>query len=221
NTNFVHTALSANIYYAIARKLDSDCISDPLEFEILESVERPLISIELQVADSTCAAGGASNGTLRATASLGSLSNIDDTNADFKFEWYAGTDTTIAAIGTASTISGLDAGVYTAWILYRPTGCVTAEDFILPNVPVNVEILEVDTVGATTCIPSDGVITVTRVNRDNVTDYTFDYYDTDPTVGSPVPVFTGLSGAPFTSAQPGIYYIIGTNTIVNCTTPIF
>ncbi|MEQ6165614.1 gliding motility-associated C-terminal domain-containing protein, partial [Ekhidna sp. MALMAid0563] len=233
-TNFIYTELSAGTYFAIVRKLDSDCASEPLEFEIIDNVQRPQISIALQAADSTCTAGGTPEGALRATATVGMTSGIDDTDPDYTFQWYYGPGTgtallngvdpgngsTPAGVGT-SDVSGLAAGTYTVEVTRTSTGCVTTAEFELPNVPTNVEIQTVSVVDATNCTPGNGTITVTTVNRDNVTDYDFDYYDVDPTVGSPAPVFTGNGGAAYTTAVAGTYWIIGTNTIVNCTTPIF
>ncbi len=234
-TNFIYTELSAGTYYAIVRKLDSDCPSEPLEFDIVDNVLRPQISIALQAADSTCAAGGTPEGALRATATVGMTSGIDDTDPDYTFQWYYGSGTgtplangvdpgngsTPAGVAT-SDISGLAADTYTVEVTRISTGCVTTAEFELPNVPTNVEIQTVSVVDATNCTPGNGTITVTAVNRDNVADYIFDYYDVDPTVGSPAPVFTvPTDGAVFNTASAGVYYIIGTNTIVNCTTPIF
>ncbi len=223
NTNFIYTELSAGTYYAVVRNLSSGCPSNGLEFEVEDIVQRPSVSIELQVADSTCSVGGTPNGTLRATASLGVTTGIDDTDPDYNFEWFSGSGAIPAnSLGvTTSTITGLAAGTYTVEVERISTGCITTEEFELPNVPTNVEIEAVAIVDATNCVPGNGSITVTAVNRNNVTDYDFEYYDVDPTVGSPASVFTGFAGAAYTTAPAGTYYIIGTNNIVNCTTPIF
>ncbi len=231
NTNFIHTELEAGTYFAIVRKIDSDCFSDPLEFEIIDNVLRPIISISLQVADSTCAAGATPNGTLRGTATVGTTSGIDDTDPDYTFQWYLGSGTGTALVDgvdpgngstpagvTTSDISGLAADTYTLEVTRISTGCISLEEFELPNVPTEVSILAIDIVDATNCTPGNGTIAVTSVDRDNVSDYDFDYYDVDPTVGSPAPIFTGNAGAPYVNAAAGVYWVIGTNTIVNCTT---
>ena len=102
---------------------------------------------------------------------------------------------------------------------FTPSGCTTTEEFIVPNVPATVSIESINTVAATSCVPGDGSITVTSVNMGNITDYTFDYYDVDPTVGSPTPAFSGTNGAAYTQAEGGVtYYVIGTNTILDCET---
>ena len=235
-TPFLFEELSAGNYRAIVTKIDSDCPSNGLDFEIIDIVERPTISIALQVADSICTftAGLAPTGSLRATANQGATTGIDDTDPDYNFSWYFGSGTASPMANgvdpgngsnpagvTTSTVSGLIAGTYTVQVERVSTGCITTEEFILPNAPTNVEILTVDVVDATNCVPGNGSITVTSVSRDNIVDYNFEYYDIDPSVGSPAPVFTGNAGAAYTTAVAGTYYIIGTNTLVNCTTPIF
>ncbi|WP_421765287.1 gliding motility-associated C-terminal domain-containing protein [Ekhidna sp.] len=232
--NFIYTELSAGSYFAVVRKLDSDCVSESTEFDIVDNVLRPAVRIVLQVADSTCAAGATPNGSLRATATVGTTSNIDDTDPDYTFQWYLGSGTTTPLVNntdpgngsnpvgvSTSDISGLAADTYTVEVTRLSTGCVTLEEFALPNVPTNVQIFTAATTDATICSPGNGTITVTSVNRDNVSDYNFDYYDVDPTTGSPAPVFTGNAGAAYVTATPRTYWIIGTNTIVNCTTPVF
>ena len=233
--NFIYTELGAGKYFAFVRKLDSDCISGPTEFDIIDNVLRPVVTIVLQVADSTCAAGGTPNGSLRATATVGPSPEIDDTDPDYTFQWYLGSGTTPPPmtdgvdpgngsnpLGVAtSNVSGLVADTYTVEVIRASTGCITLEEFELPNAPSVVEIRTVSTTDVTNCMPGNGTITVDEVNRHDVADYNFDYYDTDPTVGSPAPAFTGNAGAMYSTAAAGTYWIIGTNTIVNCATPAF
>ncbi|WP_425391329.1 gliding motility-associated C-terminal domain-containing protein [Ekhidna sp.] len=234
STPYLFEQLASGDYRAVITRLDSDCDSEGLEFTIEDVVTRPIVKIALQVSDSTCSGGGTPNGTLRATATVGTTSGIDDSDADYTFQWYLGSGTgTPLANGVdpgngstpngvaTSDLSGMAADTYTVEVTRLSTGCVTTEEFELPNVPTNVEILTATATDATTCAPGDGVITITSVNRDNLTDYTFDYYDVDPTSGSPTPVFSGTGGAAYTTATAGTYWIIGTNTLINCTTPAF
>ncbi len=214
--NFIYTELNAGDYYAIVRNLSTNCPSNGLMFEVEDILERPLITIVLQEADSICAGGSAPNGTLFATVDGG----IQHTDPNYTFQWYSGSGTGGATLVNTSTISGLVTGTYTVEVTLNSTGCTSTDEFIVPNVPASVRILTVDTTASTTCMPGNGIIEVTGVNLDNIADYTFDYYDTDPTVTpTPTPVFTGLAGASFTAAiGEVIYYIIGTNTISNCQT---
>ncbi|MBC6426201.1 MAG: gliding motility-associated C-terminal domain-containing protein [Ekhidna sp.] len=211
--------LDAGTYFASIERVSTSCASELLQFEIENNVLKPLIAIDLMTADPTCTAGFTSEGTLRATATLNDGSGpFDDTNTDYTFQWYDGAGTGTVLTGeTSSTISNLDAGTYTVEVERVSTGCVTTQEFELPNVPVTVEILRADTVSSTNC-NGNGSITVASVSRDNVTDYDFDYYDTDPTSGSPAPVFASTLGGAYNTAVPGTYWIIGTNTIVGCTT---
>ena len=198
------------------------CITNVFEVEIEDNRLNPIISVELNTADSTCAPGFTSEGSLAATVTLRDGSGpFDDTDADYGFQWYSGAGTgTILTGETNSTINDLDAGTYTLEVERVSTGCTTIQEFELPNVPITVEILDVDTVSSINC-DGNGIITVTAVSRDNVADYDFAYYNTDPTSGSPAPIFQSNLGGAYTAAVPGTYWIIGTNTIIGCTTTPF
>ena len=198
------------------------CITNVFEVEVEDNRLNPIISVELSTADSTCAPGFTPEGTLSATVTLNDGTGpFDDTDADYAFQWYSGVGTgTIITGETNSTINDLDAGTYTLEVERVSTGCTAIQEFELPNVPTTVEILDADTVSSINC-DGNGTITVTSVSRDNVADYDFDYYNTDPTAGSSVPVFQSNLGGAYTAAVPGTYWIIGTNTIVGCTTPPF
>ena len=231
---FLYEELGVGTYYATITRTDSECASNPLTFDIEDSSSRPVITIAMQQADSTCAAGATPNGMLFATADGG----IQDSNADYDFQWYLGTvveynaaTATLLANGTdpgngstpsgvnASTLSGIAADTYTVEVTRLSSGCISVEEFIVPNVPVDLEILQATITDATTCDPANGVIQISSVTRDNVTDYDFEYFDVDPTVTpAPTPLFTGVAGAPYTLASAGIYYVVGTNTILNCVT---
>ena len=220
-TPFLFGELASGDYRAIITKDDSDCSSNGLDFTIEDIVVRPIVTIALVQADSTCSASGTPNGSLRATAEVGGTSGIDDTDPDYNFNWYQGSGIGTDLGITTSTISGIAAGTYTVRVERISTGCVTLEEFELPNVPTEVEILTVDATPATAC-NGNGIIEVTSVSRDNVSDYTFEFYDSDPTTGGTVVFTVPTDGATFDTAMGGTtYYIIGTNNIVGCTTPVF
>ncbi|MFK7952775.1 MAG: gliding motility-associated C-terminal domain-containing protein, partial [Ekhidna sp.] len=231
---FIFEELSAGSYFSVLTKDDSGCDSDATEFDIINDVQRPIVSIALQAADSTCSSGATPTGALRATAKQGTTTGIDHTDSDYTFQWYLGSGTgtalaegvtiangsTPAGVAT-SNLSGLYADTYTVEVTRISTGCVVLEEFVVPNVPTQVEIVAFDLTPSNQCNPGTGIIAITSVSRDAVTDYDFDYYDSDPTSGSPTPVFTGTGGASYTTAQAGIYWVIGTNTLVNCTTSVY
>lgn len=234
-TPFAFENLGSGIYYASIVSNESGCPSNAFEFEIADMLSRPLLTIALQEADFTCrlTPGLVPNGTLYGTVDGG----LEDTDPDYLFQWYLGsvadynastatalsdgTDPNNGSVPTgssSSTISGLKADIYTLEVTRLSSGCVSVDEFIVPNVPVEVEILQAEVTDATTC-PYNGIISATNVSHNNLIDYTFLYYDVDPTTESPSPVFTGNSGASYTAAEPGvIYYIVGLNTLTNCMT---
>ncbi len=233
-TPYIFEDMGFGTYYAFVRKDASQCISGGVQFTIEDQSTNPGIVITLQAVDETCATGAVPNGMLRALAD-----GVTNAHSDYNFQWYQGSATSYmggtaimlteggdaasngsTSVGvTTSNISGLAADTYTVEVTQLTTNCVSVDDFVMPNIPAVVAIMKADTVPSTSC-SGNGSITVASVNKGNLTDYSFAYYDTDPTVGSPTPVFVGTSGAAYTIVLPGTYYIIGTNTVLNCiTTP--
>ncbi|MEP1033174.1 gliding motility-associated C-terminal domain-containing protein, partial [Ekhidna sp.] len=213
---FLIEDLGVGSYYALIRKTDSQCESDRIFFDIEENIILPDVTISIVAADSTCSASGTPAGSLSAEAD-----GNDDTNTDYTFEWFTGSGVGSPTGITTSTISGLSSGTYTVRVTYIPSGCSQTTELNVPSAPADLEIVSVTATGATTCVPPDGTITVTSVSSGLTTDYDFDYYDTDPTVGGATPVFTGVAGAAYTTAQAGIYWIIGTHSTLDCVTEPF
>ncbi len=213
---FVIESLGIGSYYAIIRKTDSQCESDPIFFDIEENIILPDVIITVEAADSTCTALGTAAGSLSAEAD-----GNDDTNADYTFEWFSGSGVGSPLGITTSTITGLSSGTYTVRVTYIPSGCTQLAELEVPSVPADLEILAANASGATSCTPPNGTITVTDVSTGLITDYNFDYYDSDPTVGGATPVFTGVAGAAYTTAAAGTYWIIGTHVTLDCTTEPF
>ena len=233
-TPYIFEDIGIGTYYAFVRKTASECISGGLEFTIEDERSHPSISITLQEADSTCMPGAAPNGTLSALAD-----GVTDADPNYDFQWYQGSETdhtagtatilteggdasgngsTSVGVATAN-ISGLSADVYTIEVTNTATNCVSVDEFIIPNTPAFVSILRADTVPSTVC-SGNGSITVLQVNRGDLTDYTFEYYDENPLLASPAPVFTGTGGGAYMDVAAGTYYIVGTNTLLGCeTTP--
>ena len=187
-TPYIFEDIGIGTYYAFVRKTASECISGGLEFTIEDERSHPSISITLQGADSTCMPGAAPNGTLSVAAD-----GQDDTT-DYGFRWYQGSEDDFnngraillieggdassngsTSVGVAtSNISGLASDTYTVEVTRTSTGCVNTADFIIPNVPTQVDILSVDdSMLATTSCFGNATISVTSVGRDATTDYTF------------------------------------------------
>ncbi|WP_436516173.1 gliding motility-associated C-terminal domain-containing protein [Ekhidna sp. To15] len=213
---FIIENLGIGSYYAIVRKTDSQCESDPIFFDIEENIILPDVIISVVAADSTCSVSGTAAGSLSAEAD-----GNDDSNTDYTFEWFTGSGVGSPLGITTSTITGLDAGTYTVRVTYLPSGCSQTAELDVPSAPADLDIISATVTGATSCTPANGTITVTAVSSGLVTDYNFDYYDTDPTAGGATPVFTGAAGAAYTVAEAGTYWIIGTHITLDCTTPPF
>ena len=229
-TPYVFENLSSGTYYAVIREDASNCASQANQFIIEDDFEMLTLGIELVVADSSCIIGNVPRGALRGILTLNN-DTIADSNADYDFQWYLGVDTstplvegmtingfTPVGVNTAN-IEGLAVGTFTLGVTKMSTGCIVTETFALPNIPTISRILNVSTTTATTCNPSNGEIIIDRVNRGNLSEYSFDYYDTEPVFGV-TPIFTGAGGR-FENAKAGSYWIIGLDTTVDCSTPAF
>ncbi|MEP0984113.1 gliding motility-associated C-terminal domain-containing protein, partial [Ekhidna sp.] len=221
--------LGSGSYYAVVRKSDSNCQSDSLFFDIVDDIIFPDVRISVIAADSTCSATGTPAGSLRASAD-----GNDETDTLYTFQWYLGSGTGTALVNNTdpgngsnptgvntATLAGVAAGTYTVEVTNLSSTCVTTAELNVPSVPADLDIIDITTTTATICSPGNGSITVISVSDGNVTDYNFDYYNMDPTVGSPAPVFTGLAGAAYTTASGGTYWVIGTHVTLDCATPPF
>ncbi|MEM6736474.1 MAG: gliding motility-associated C-terminal domain-containing protein, partial [Bacteroidota bacterium] len=126
-----------------------------------------------------------------------------------------------------ATLSGLAAGIYSVEVTQPSNGCITRKQITIPNVPAEVEIISVNVTSATNCF-GNGIIEITEVQKDgvsdNLADYTFSFYTENPANPDASPAFTtNTSTDPeFDSAIGGItYFIVGTHTVFGCTTSVF
>ncbi len=214
---WTYRQLSAGDYTAEVTRVDANCTSNALAFTIQDVLTRPVITINLVKADSTCDVTGTADGTLSATVNGGLTNTID-----YSWQWHTGSTATAPIGGEINpTISGLDAGTYTLEVTLDSTGCTSTESFVVPNVEQIVNILAAAVVDAPSCNGIGSSVTVMNMNFGVPADYDFAYYDQDPTVGSPAPIFTGNAGAPLLDQAAGTYYIIGTHIALQCPTEVF
>ncbi|MEQ8238214.1 MAG: gliding motility-associated C-terminal domain-containing protein, partial [Cyclobacteriaceae bacterium] len=223
STPFKLDSLSAGTYHASIKKVDSNCESDLVQFVIQDNLLYPEILISQLIADSTCAT--------TATTPTGSLLAIaDEVQIDslYSFSWYQvdpSGNRTGSAISNNDTLSGLFAGRYEVEVTYLSVGCISTGQFTLTNDPAQLRIMAVDSASQTTCSPSDGFYEVTRVNYGQLSDYTFDFYNEDPTLTGATPILSGPS--PILNSANGFdvvadtYYVIGYHAGLACSTDIY
>ncbi|MFT7238917.1 MAG: gliding motility-associated-like protein, partial [Cyclobacteriaceae bacterium] len=223
STPFKLDSLSAGTYYASIRKNDSNCESDRVQFTIIDNLLYPQIVIAQLAADSTCAP--------TATAPTGSLLVIaDEVQIDslYSFNWYqvdASGNRTGSVISSNDTLSGQFAGRYEVEVTYLSVGCVSSGQFTLTHDPAKLRVLAIDSASQSTCNPSNGFYEVTRVSYGELSEYTFDFYDTDPTISGATPILSGsspiLNSANGFEVVAGTYYVIGYHAGLACNTDIY
>ncbi len=228
NSPYEVVDLPPNNYYAIITHRANNCTSEALSFNIEDVPSFPVITIDINEADSTCATPNGT--TILSDGTLSALANGEDsTSPEYTFSWYLGSGTGTPLVDNTnpgngslpqdvatSVVSGLAADTYTVRVEQVSNGCSATAEIILPNVSAKVEIVSVDVTAMTNCTLG-GIIDVTGVEKDNapdqLTNYTFNFYDDAATNNL---VFTGT---PFNGAQGGTtYYIEGTHNTLKCLT---
>ncbi|WP_258103990.1 gliding motility-associated C-terminal domain-containing protein, partial [Marinoscillum sp. MHG1-6] len=227
STPFKLEGLAAGTYYASVTLDSSGCESEKVQFIIEDNLLYPQLEIVILQADSTCS-GTNYNGSLMVIPdNSNSRVHID---SSYTFNWYEvdGTNNRISGVlGTNDTISSLQTSRYEVEVTNVNIGCTSSTFLTLPAVPQNIRIVAVDSSNVTTCSPSDAFFEVLQMNSGVLSDYTFDFYNVDPTVGTPTPIQSGddsVLSATSTAAfdvVAGDYYVIATSKITGCSSDIF
>ncbi|MFZ9046119.1 MAG: gliding motility-associated C-terminal domain-containing protein, partial [Cyclobacteriaceae bacterium] len=211
-----YDSLDAGQYSVTITDKGGNCSADPLTFEIEANPFLPELQIVQVEADSTCS-GGAANGTLLALADNASG------NDDYTYAWYsvdANGARVTPAIATTDTLHDQFAGTYEVEVRNTTVGCTTTGQFTLTKEPVDVDILSVVSTAPTSCDPANGVIAVASLTYGEVADYTFQFYNGDPSSGG-VLVQDSAEDS-LTTAEPGAtYFVQATHTAFGCSTLVY
>ncbi|MEQ9304659.1 MAG: hypothetical protein RJQ14_12190, partial [Marinoscillum sp.] len=221
-------SLKAGTYFASITVNESQCGSNLVQFDIKDDPFVPQLYIKQLQADSTCSpVGTVPTGMLTVIAdSSYNQAHIDST---YTFNWYqvdnVGTRLS-ASLSTNDTLTNQYQGIFEVEVRNVNVGCTDNAYYSLRNVPQKPRILAVDSANQVTCSPSDAFFEVTQVNLGSLSDYTFHFYDEDPTVGNPTPIYSGSSAVLSVAAVgydvvPGVYYVNATNNNTSCDTDIF
>ncbi|MEL6562377.1 MAG: hypothetical protein AAFQ94_29680, partial [Bacteroidota bacterium] len=209
-------SLGAGTYYLTVRKNDDQCRSAVSEFVIEDNSFLPEIFITQIAADSTCTPAGTPSGILVATAD-----GRDSSNPDYTFTWYLESDYPANPIVSSDSLIGFSAGDYLVEVMNTATGCSATAVSRIENVTVIPDILDAVATNPNSCAPINGSIQVTQVSSGDIADYTFAFYDTDPSVTpTPTPIQDSASDS-LGGVDVGTYFIIGTNTVTGCESTIY
>ncbi|MEM9337440.1 MAG: gliding motility-associated C-terminal domain-containing protein [Bacteroidota bacterium] len=232
-SRYIWEGLPAGTYFAAVLRNDTKCLSEGSRFEILDDTRLPAININLVQADSSCS-GGVATGELTARILDGTVEIPAASLGFYRFEWFvasAPSTPLVDNVGISNgsvpvgvdqpTISGLAADEYLLKVTLDSTGCTSMETFEVPRESIVVEIDNAVPTAMTNCSTPDGSVEITSMSRGNLSDYTFEYFNVDPTtVPTPSPVVVG-DEQDLQGQSAGTYYVIGTHTASNCTTPVF
>ena len=203
----------------IVRTSDSNCESGALEFNITDNPLNPVLQIVQIEADSTCSPTASANGILRVIPD-----NQNNNDSTYNFTW---TNDAGVVVGTNNdSLINVAAGFYSVEVEHILSGCISNANFTLTNEPAEPRIIAFDTTHYHTCVPSDALFEVTAMNNGPLSDFTFTFYDEDPTEGTPTPIQDGTSpvlsesATPSYSVAPGEYWVQATQTATGCTSNI-
>ncbi|MFT6866837.1 MAG: gliding motility-associated-like protein, partial [Cyclobacteriaceae bacterium] len=222
--------LDAGVYFAGIYPNESNCESQRVQFQIFDNKFFPEIQIVVLEADSTCSTTGTTpNGSLLAIPD--NANNPIHIDSSYIFNWYqvdASNNRLSGSISLNDTLTSQYAGRFEVEVTNKNVGCTSSAFLNLNNVPEELRITAIDSVSATTCSPSNAFFEVTKINVGNLTDYTFNFYNDDPTVGNPndVLVYSGASAILSFNAVgfdvvPGDYYVIATSNLTSCSSGIY
>ncbi|MGB3463699.1 MAG: gliding motility-associated C-terminal domain-containing protein [Cyclobacteriaceae bacterium] len=207
-------SLGMGTYYLRVTKDNDGCSSTVAQFDIENNSFLPEIFITQVAADSTCNGGGIPNGILVATAD-----GRTSANPDYSFTWYLESDYPANPIVNSDSLIGFSAGDYLVEVSNSATGCSTTAVSRIDNVQITPQILAAVATSPSACVPLNGSIEVTQVSNGNVSDYTFVFYDSDPSA-NPAPIQNSASATLFGIAE-GTYFIQGFSVNTGCETGFY
>jgi hypothetical protein len=173
-------------YFVLVKDLETDCVSDPKEVQILDvDIVLPKVNITQTALQISCVED-------LATAAL--LATADgDVEPNYTFTWYNSLDLSGDEIGNNSSIPDLFDGNYSVSVISNITGCESAGFFIIPDQsPLFTPILSTSSTPLNLCVGTDGVASARVINFDNYPfafDFTTDlYFNGNPDFNLPADV---------------------------------
>ncbi len=223
--------LSMGYFFVSISRNDSNCESQLVGFGIENAPFYPKLQLAQIEADSTCS----QTGTTPSGSLLVTVDNANDRaliDSTYTFNWYSidpNDDNTRllsgASISTNDTLVDQYAGRFEVEVTNTSLGCTSNTFFTLTNEPETIRIVSIDSVSVTTCDPSDAFFEVTQMNIAQLTDYTFNFYNGDPTLGNANDSLIYSGSSPRVSFDstgfsviPDVYYVSATSNITGCIT---
>lgn len=203
--------------------LTINCRSVPLQVEILQDVDDPVIEAAQIDANMNCD-GITANGRIQLEIDGGA-----GNPADYIINWYEGKDTSAPVLGTGTTgttsannsiAENLPAGYYTVEVINNTpvsTACSSTATFQIFDNPPIVSIASADVVlnHLTRCDINNASATINNVMENGAPaglgNYEFTWYDANMNVISGPATANSIA-----ALTPGTYYVEARNTVNNC-----
>jgi large repetitive protein len=194
------------------------CLSDPFVVSIGLDVPLPTIVTSINP-DFSCNING--------TGGIEAISTGADSDTNFDYYWYAGTDTLDngSAISNSPILTNQTAGAYTVKVIDRDgqsNGCRYKKVVNLTKSLVPRAITAVTT-NNTDCVPFNGETYIDEVLENNVLAALGDYdswtiFDKDYNDITALNSGSGLMTSPWNTLAPGNYYLTGEHISTSCPT---
>ncbi len=202
--------LPAGSYFVSVTHNATGCTAPQLtEVVVLEEIVLPVITITQDSPDTNCTAA-TGTGQLSATADGGFTAD-----PPYTFEWFNGSSATGTAFATGPVVSNLSAGTYTVRVSNSNTGCNTTKSYELESEPVKPKIVSVETTGVSVCNTGNGEVNVTAIQPDNLTSYTYELFDVNPSTAGAVAIANSNNGQ-FTGVNVGTFWVVAEHITTGC-----
>jgi gliding motility-associated-like protein len=199
--NFVADNLADGTYTVVVTNNTTGCVSAD-SYTLQTEPVVPIVSASSEPV-TNC---DVPNGSLFAT--------VINTVATYNFNWYAGTDTTVAPVFTGQTVDNVSPGLYTVIAVDQTDpGCISLSDTVsiqdLRFLGFDIEIQAVAPLS--NCDPANpnGVLSAS-VNGD-VTSHVFEWYLGTDITGTPV-----ANGSVATGLSDTLYTVVARDVITQC-----
>jgi hypothetical protein len=201
-TGPTYSSLNPGTYLVTATNSTTECVSPSV-----------LVTINSKSIQPVTATATAQQTSCSSTAPNGSASaNIAGVTAGYTWKWFKGNNTLPAnQIGTAATVTGLAAGVYTVQAT-DAAGCSDTETVTIVDNITNPTVSTVINSHQVKCSPADGSITASA----NGSAGPFRYYWFNGNVGTPDTTAANYKGATYTGLTAGYYTVVAVDRTTRC-----
>ncbi|SKC81286.1 SprB repeat-containing protein, partial [Ohtaekwangia koreensis] len=201
-TGITYASLTAGTYLVTATNNTSECVSPTVLVTIKSKAIQP-VTATVTAQQTSCTP--TPNGTASA--------NIAGVTAGYTWKWFKGNNTlAVNQIGTAATVSGLAAGIYTVQAT-DANGCVDTETVTVVDNLTTPSVSTIINTHQVKCSPVDGSITATGSGSTGP----FRYYWFNGNIGTPDTTAANYkASATYAGLAAGYYTVVAVDKVTRC-----